>query len=110
MGEEPALARDPSAVAHERAVLPDHAVTGNQDREVIRAHQLADDARMELRLTGKVVVRARLAEGNAPERAEDGDLRRRELEPAGEVAREGKQGARAVEVAVEPCGRRRTGP
>src|SRR6476469_6674407 len=78
-------------------------MTGNEDREVVRTHQLADLPGMETGGAGQVVIGAGFARGDGAEGAEDEHLRGRDVEPAGQVMGKGKPPGAAREVSVEPA-------
>src|SRR5690606_27141445 len=66
MGQQPPLLRDAAAIAHEVAPPSHHAVTGDEDRQVIGADQLAHGPRMNAGHRGEIGVGAGLAEGDPP--------------------------------------------
>ena len=70
---------------------------------MVGGDQPADLAGMQPCRSGDVLVRAGFAERNLAQGLEDGDLRRRQLEPALQVVGIGKWAGRAGEILIEPA-------
>src|SRR5690606_34593582 len=70
--------REPTGEAREPAILSDHAVARNDDREGVSADRLADGSRSlpaEPQRLGDLTVGAELAEGDLAERSPDARLK-----------------------------------
>src|SRR3954447_19517216 len=95
--EQCALGVEPAGVARQRAVGADHAVAGDDDRDLVAAVGPADGAGDAAELARDVAVGARLAVGDPAQRVPDLELERRAV--LGERQREVR--ALAGEVLVE---------
>src|SRR5262245_30390895 len=73
------LRRDAARVAGQVPVGADHAVAGDDDRDLVAAVGAADGARRAVELPGDLAVRGGLAVGDLAEPGPDGLLERRAL-------------------------------
>src|SRR6476660_5421180 len=102
--QQPALPGEASPVPHQSTVFAHDSVTGDENRQVVSRDQPADLAGVQSGGPRDVIVGAGLTQGDLSKCLEDGNLGRRQIEPAAQVIGVGERPGGPGEVLVQPAG------